>query len=206
MKFLTTWGEVESAVALMSVPGGKRIAIGGISRGRWCGPHHTSGQGCRCSTDRGHQYSRLHVGIPSLWKTTALTFLSSYRVTPRDGKSVARICQIHPGLFRRSCTIHRKSAGGCDNFFTAVFGFLLLDVCPHLGDMSLPLAADFLRPRRSFIFGGISLLTELVGSCGRLGSRAGEVGVHAVKAWRRAGRRPIIKSWISHRGRLHAVG
>ena len=66
MKFLTTWFEVESAVAVMSSLGGKRIAIGGISRGRWCGPHNTSGQGCRYRADRGHQYSRhfrLHVGF-----------------------------------------------------------------------------------------------------------------------------------------------
>jgi hypothetical protein len=73
LKFVTTWGVVEAAVAIMNfVWGGKRIAIGGISRGRWCGPHNTSGPGCRCSTDGGHQYSRLHVGIPFLWKTTAL--------------------------------------------------------------------------------------------------------------------------------------
>src|ERR1700756_4440729 len=30
-------------------------------------------------------------------------------------KSVARTCQIPLGLFRRSCTIHRKAAGGCDH-------------------------------------------------------------------------------------------
>jgi len=67
MKLLTTRGEVEAAVALVSVLGRERIAIGGASRGRGCGPHHSCGQGCG-----GHQYSRLHVGIPFLWKTTAL--------------------------------------------------------------------------------------------------------------------------------------
>ena len=72
MKLLTTWFVVEAAVTLASVLGRERIAKVGVSRGRWCGPHNTSGQGCRCSTDRGHQYSRLHVGIPFLWKTTAL--------------------------------------------------------------------------------------------------------------------------------------
>jgi hypothetical protein len=41
----------------------KRIAKVANSRGRRCGPHNTSGQGCRCTTDRGHQYSRLHVGF-----------------------------------------------------------------------------------------------------------------------------------------------
>src|ERR1700740_2537918 len=59
LKFLSTWGVVEAAVAITSILGGKRIAIGGSSRGRWCGPHNASGQGCRCSTDRGHQHSRL---------------------------------------------------------------------------------------------------------------------------------------------------
>jgi len=72
MKLLTTRGEVEAAVALTNLVGfGKRIAEVGASRDRWCGPHNTSGQGCRRSADRGHQYSRLHVGIPFLWKTTA---------------------------------------------------------------------------------------------------------------------------------------
>ena len=70
--------------------------------------------------------------------------------------------------------------GGPLGLLHVVFGFLLLNVCLYLGDVSLPLAADFLRPRRSFIFGGASLLTELVGSFGRLGSRAGEVGVELV--------------------------
>ena len=92
MKFLTTWGEVESAVAIMNILGpGKRVAIGGVSRGRWCGPHNTGGQGCRCSADGGHQYSRLHVGIPFLWMTTALCRRMSVhsRANPsRDGCSV----------------------------------------------------------------------------------------------------------------------
>jgi hypothetical protein len=66
MKFLTAGGEVEAAVALVSVLGRERIAKVGVSRGRRGGPHHTSGQGCRRGTDRGHQYSRLHIGIPFL--------------------------------------------------------------------------------------------------------------------------------------------
>jgi hypothetical protein len=63
-KLLTTRGEVEAAVALTNLLGvGKPVAKVGASRGRWCGPHNTGGQGCRCRADRGHQYSRLHVGI-----------------------------------------------------------------------------------------------------------------------------------------------
>jgi hypothetical protein len=63
--FRSTWDVVRAAAAIMNLlGGGKRIAKVATSRGRWCGPHNTSGQGCRCTTDRGHQYSRLHVGIP----------------------------------------------------------------------------------------------------------------------------------------------
>ena len=54
--FLSTWNVVEAAAAIMNLRGGgKRIAKVATSRGRWCGPHNTSGQGCRCTTDRGHQ-------------------------------------------------------------------------------------------------------------------------------------------------------
>jgi hypothetical protein len=63
--FRGTWDVVRAAAAIMNLlGGGKRIAKVATGRGRWCGPHNTSGEGCRCTTDRGHQYSRLHVGIP----------------------------------------------------------------------------------------------------------------------------------------------
>ena len=62
--FLTTWDVVGAAVAIMNLHGvAKRIAKVANSRGRRCGPHNTSGQGCRGTTDRGNQYSRLHVGF-----------------------------------------------------------------------------------------------------------------------------------------------
>ena len=64
VKLLSTRGKVETAIALPSILGGKPVAVGCVSRGRWCGPHNTSGEGRRCGADRGHQYSRLHVGIP----------------------------------------------------------------------------------------------------------------------------------------------
>ena len=64
--FRSTWDVVSAAAAIMNLRGGKRIAKVATSRGRWCGPHNTSGQGCRRTTDRGHQHSRLHVEIPFL--------------------------------------------------------------------------------------------------------------------------------------------
>ncbi len=64
VKLLSTRGKVETAIALPSIFGGKPVAVGCVSRGRWCGPHNTSGQGRRCGADRGHQYSGLHIGIP----------------------------------------------------------------------------------------------------------------------------------------------
>ena len=131
MKFLTTWGEVESAVALMSVPRGKRIAEGGISRGRWCGPHYTSGQSCRCSADRGHQYSRLHVGIPFLLDASKPRFLIGIDVMQRHAGTVLQFsrlltsfCQTSPtgaevlapshGPTLHACATSRPSTPSCD--------------------------------------------------------------------------------------------
>src|ERR1700729_2687497 len=69
--FRTTWGIVGAAVAITNLRGvAKRIAKVAFSRGRGCGPHNTSGQGCRCTTDHGHPYSRLHAGF-LFSKTTA---------------------------------------------------------------------------------------------------------------------------------------
>jgi hypothetical protein len=71
--FLRTWDVVEAAAAIMNLRGGgQRVTKVATSRSRWCDPHNASGQGCRCCAERGHQYSRLHVGIPFLWKATAL--------------------------------------------------------------------------------------------------------------------------------------
>src|SRR5271166_6814212 len=60
------------------------------------------------------------------------------------------LCFVDGGL----CEINRvereiqSPLGGPLGLLHVVFGFLLLDVCLHLGDMSLPLAANFLGPRR----------------------------------------------------------
>jgi len=55
------------------------------------------------------------------------------------------LCEIN-----RVARVSQSQLGELFGLLHVVFGFLLLDFCPHLGDMSLPLAADFLRPRRSF--------------------------------------------------------
>lgn len=45
--FRATWDVIGTAVAIVNLRGiAKRIAKV-ASRGRWCGPHDTSGQGCR---------------------------------------------------------------------------------------------------------------------------------------------------------------
>jgi hypothetical protein len=62
--FRTTRDVVRAAIAITNLRGGgKRIAKVARGRGRWDGPHETSNQGCRSATNRGHRYSRLHVGF-----------------------------------------------------------------------------------------------------------------------------------------------
>ena len=100
--FLSTRDVVSAAAAIMNLRGGgKRIAKVATSRGRWCGPHNTSGQGCRCSADRGHKYSRLHFGIP-LWKTTVLS--EDERQSAAAGYSGDSTCSITPATLQAMST------------------------------------------------------------------------------------------------------
>src|SRR5271165_7133621 len=77
------------------------------------------------------------------------------------------------GLKRVSLSLVRVPRG----LVRVEFGFLRLDVCPHLRDMSLPRDADFSPVRGLFFVRCVSVFWEMIGSCGRLISRAGDVSL-----------------------------
>ena len=102
MKLLSTRGEVEAAVALARVLGREPIAIGGAGRGRGCGPHNTSGQGCGCTADRGPQYSRLQCRDSfSRWKVLWQTAVTAFVAVRQPNRRVFQGERITAGMLLR---------------------------------------------------------------------------------------------------------